>query len=149
MIELVDCVSRVSLEKEQARVAELDCLMAGACRRHHLRVEREFLVCGGEEFHRICVATGEQNAVVGKQSSGVTDSRRSHGHKHGGKGLRRRIEYFRGASFRDASVVTASDKHFAVVEHRGRMPRARRAHAGSERSEASGSVRGIKNLDGI
>ena len=117
--------------------------MTGACRRHLLRVEREFLVGGGEEFHRICVATGEQNAVVGKQSSGVADSRRSHGHKHGGKGLRRRIKYFCGAS-----VVTAGDKHFAVVEHRGGVPCARRAHARSERSEASGSVRGIKNLHG-
>src|SRR5437763_2161523 len=111
MIELVDCVSRISLKEEQARIAELDCLMAGACRRHLLQVEREFLIGGGEEFHRICVATGEQNAVVGKQSSGVADSRRSHGHKQGGKGLRRRIKYFCGAS-----VVTAGDKHFAVVE---------------------------------
>src|SRR5207248_6043730 len=110
-----DCVSRISLKEEQARIAELDCLMAGACRRHLLQVEREFLIGGGEEFHRICVATGEQNAVVGKQSSGVADSRRSHGHKHGGKGLRRRIEYFRGASLRGASVVSAGAKQFAVI----------------------------------
>src|SRR5207302_11267809 len=144
MIELVDCVSRISLKEEQARIAQLDCLMAGARRRHRFRVEREFLVGGGEEFHRIRVATGEQSAVVGKQSSGVTDSRRSHGHKHRGKGLSRWIEYF-GCT----GVVTARYEHCSVTEHRGGVPCARRAHARSERSEASGSVRGIKNLHGI
>src|SRR5260370_41919619 len=109
MIELVDCVSSISLEEEQTCVAELDCLRTGACRRHLLRVEREFLVGGGEEFHRIRFAAGEQNAVVGKQSSGVTDSRRGHGQKRRGKRFCRRIEYFRGASA-SASVITAGDQ---------------------------------------
>ena len=125
MIELVDCISCVSLEEEQARIAQLDCLMAGAYRRHLLRVERKFLVGGGEEFHRIRVAAGEQNAVVGKQSGGVTDSRRGHGQKRGRKRFCRWIKYFRRAS-----VVTAGDENFAIIEERSGVPCPCRPHGG-------------------
>ena len=65
-IEFLDRIECVSAEEEQTGIAQGDRFLAGVNCRHHLRIERELLVGGGEQFHRIRISAGKQNAVVGK-----------------------------------------------------------------------------------
>ena len=74
-IVFVDGVSGIAFEEHQARVAELERPMTGARERHLCRVKCESLIGRCEQFYRIRAATGEQHAVVGKQSSSVSTAR--------------------------------------------------------------------------
>ena len=65
-IEFLDRIECVSAEEEQTGIAQGDRFLAGVNCRHYLRIERELLVSGGEQFHRIRISAGKQNAVVGK-----------------------------------------------------------------------------------
>jgi hypothetical protein len=117
--------------------------MAGARCRHRCRVERELLIGRREQLNGIRAATGEQNAVVGKQSSGVTTARHGQVPKSWRKQLRGRIEYFRGAG-----RFTAGDEHQTVIQDRSCVTRARRRHRGREHPKAGSRVYRIKNFRG-
>ena len=97
--------------------------MPGARSSHLLRVECEGLIYRREILHRIGVAAREQNAVVGEQGRGLTNSRCCHCQQRRREGLSGRIEDFGGAG-----VVTASDQHLAAVQQCGRVSTARRSH---------------------
>ena len=101
------------------------------------------MIGGSEQFHRICVATGEQHAVIGEQGSGMASPRCGHSPKRRRKQFCRRIEYLRRAS-----GFTAGYKHSAVIQQRSGVPRARRTHSRRERSETSAWICRVKHLCG-
>ena len=122
-VEFVYAVACVALKQEQSGITQLERPVAGAHDRQRRLIECKPLIKRSEHLHRSGVTTGEQHAVVGKQSGCMTAARHAQVPKRRGKRLRRRIENFRGAS-----GFTPGDEDGAVVQQRSSMTGARCGH---------------------